>query len=94
MAELLAISQQFNFTDELLRKPVHYAAACEGPGPLKVLIENGADTREADRDKNTPLHFACRYGRLANVKLLISNTKYCNVLAKNKEGNAAIHLAA
>ena len=43
--ELLKISQQYNFADEILRKPVHYAATCEGPGPLKVLIDNGADTR-------------------------------------------------
>lgn len=57
----------------MLRKPVHYAASCEGSGTLKVLIDNGADTRETDRDKNTPLHLASKYGRIGNVKLLISN---------------------
>lgn len=44
--------------------------------------------------KNTPLHIACKYGRTKNVELLISDNKYSNINAKNKEGNAPIHLAA
>ena len=31
-----------------MRKPVHYAAACEGPEPMKVLIEAGANLGDID----------------------------------------------
>lgn len=35
---LLDANPDFNVNDTDLRKPVHYAAACIGPDPLKVLI--------------------------------------------------------
>lgn len=75
---LLKVAPEFTIPDELLRKPIHYAAACVGPGPLHYLIENNADSREGDREKNTPLHFACKYGRAKNVEILLSSEKNCN----------------
>jgi len=30
---------EYSIPDENYRKPVHYAAMCEGPGPLQYLIE-------------------------------------------------------
>jgi len=59
-----------------------------------VLLNNSVDSREGDKEKNTPLHFACKYGRAKNVELLLSDSKYCDFTKKNKEGNMAIHLAA
>lgn len=48
--------------DEKQRKLVHYAAACEGVGPLKMLVEEKmVDSREADSLKNTTLMIACKY---------------------------------
>jgi ankyrin repeat protein len=35
---LLDANPDLNLTDNEMRKPVHYAAACVGPEPLKVLI--------------------------------------------------------
>ena len=72
---------------------MHYAAACEGPGPLEYLLKNGIDTRERDQSKNTPLMIACKYGRIKNVKLLIENELISNIDCKNKENNSAIHIA-
>ena len=42
-----------------------------GPGPLRKLIEGGADIDRADRDGMTLLHYACREGHLLAVKLLL-----------------------
>lgn len=37
--KLLDIAPEFTIADDMLRKPIHYAAACEGPGPLSYLIK-------------------------------------------------------
>ena len=57
---LLEIRPEYSIADEILRKPVHYAAACEGPGPLNLLIKMGVDTREGDKSKVTPLMIAAQ----------------------------------
>ncbi|CAK85722.1 unnamed protein product (macronuclear) [Paramecium tetraurelia] len=89
LKKLVEISQEFNILDEIHRKPVHYAAVSQTSDCLKFLLENGIDAREGDRLKNTPLMLASQYGRTHNIELLASN----NVGGKNREGNAAIHLA-
>lgn len=94
LEKLLEVCPEYNFPDDTLRKPVHYAAACEGPGPLKVLLEKGIDTREADQLGITPLMIASLYGRTQNVKLLLEKEERSNINAKNKESMQAIHLAA
>jgi len=58
--------------DYKMRKPIHYSAACENSGCLKLLISKGVDIREGDRYKNTPIMIAAKYGRLENVKLILS----------------------
>ena len=58
-----------------MRKPIHYAAACENPGTLKLLISKGVDIREGDKKKFTPLMIAAKYGRIDNVKLILSEIK-------------------
>ena len=90
---LFDVSPEFSIPDDKLRKPVHYAAACEGPGPLELLINRGVDTREGDQMKNTPLMYACYYGRVKNVELLLATDGRSHVDAKNKDGMMAVHLA-
>lgn len=34
LEKLLSVKPEYSLPDEILRKPVHYAAACQGPGPL------------------------------------------------------------
>jgi len=69
---LLDISNEFSIMDEIMRKPVHYAAVCSGTGPLELLLKRGVDAREGDRDKNTPLMLACKTGRYNNVRVLVT----------------------
>ena len=80
--------------DEIMRKPVHYAAVCAGPEPLKYLISKGVDPREGDKEKNTPLILAAKYGRACNIKVLLEHIDGAVINLKNKEGNAPIHLAS
>ena len=96
LAALLEVSNEFSIMDEMMRKPVHYAAVCLGTGPLELLLKKGIDAREGDKEKTTPLMLACKYGRAHNVRVLIekANLQAADVNGKNREGNAAIHLAA
>ncbi|KAJ3341560.1 hypothetical protein HDU83_006579, partial [Entophlyctis luteolus] len=58
-------------TDELGRSVVHFAAVCEGTGPLNLLKERGFDLRALDACKMNPLLLAAKYGRVDNVKFLL-----------------------
>jgi ankyrin repeat protein len=40
--QMLQQNSDFNITDSHNQKPIHYAAICSQPGPLKVLLEKGA----------------------------------------------------
>eukprot|EP00795_Rhopilema_esculentum_P008747 gene8747-14770_t len=67
-------SYGFNFLhkeDSKGRKLIHYAAACEGPGPLAFLISRGADPNDVDSKGTTPLMIAAKLGRCANVEELL-----------------------
>jgi ankyrin repeat protein len=44
--KLLAQNPEINVTDEDLWKPIHYASACTGSGPLKVLLKHGANLND------------------------------------------------
>lgn len=94
LEKFLEICPEYTFPDETLRKPVHYAAACSGTGPLEVLTKKGVDMREGDQLGITPLMIAAIYGRAKNVRFLLEKEERSNVNAKNKEGMMAIHLAA
>ncbi|VDN05648.1 unnamed protein product [Thelazia callipaeda] len=50
---------------------IHYAAVCEGPGPLKHLLSLGVSPLGLTKKKQLPLHCAVRAGRLENVEILI-----------------------
>jgi ankyrin repeat protein len=48
-----------NVEDSLHRKPIHYAALSSNTENLSILVESGADLKEYDRKKMTPLMLAC-----------------------------------
>ncbi len=57
--------------DTDLRRPVHYAAACVGPEPLKVLIAAGANLLDQDNQKRNCLHLAAMTGRADNIRVIL-----------------------
>ena len=44
--KMLDQNPEINVTDEDLWKPIHYASACTGPGPLKILLKHGANLND------------------------------------------------
>ena len=80
---LLSITQDFNIADKRGRRPVHFAAVCEGPTPLEYLISR-VSPYELDTTGNTPLHFACLAGRSLNVEILL------NYAQKKQEDDSAL----
>ena len=59
---------------------------------VSFLIENGANVNAENRDKNTPLHFACVHGNIQLVKYLIK--KGASVNAENVDGGTSLYLAS
>ena len=52
-------------------KPIHYAAACEKVGNLKLLQAKGANFNDVDLNKHTPAHIAAKSGRGENLKYIL-----------------------
>ena len=57
--------------DEILRKPIHYAAVCSGTGPLKYLISKGVELREGDKEKNIQANSESGFGNMSLFKVKI-----------------------
>lgn len=77
----------------MMRKPIHYAACCEGDGPIKFLLEYGVDVYERDQNGLTPFMYACYYGRAECVQALLDAGVDPN--DKTKDGGMmGIHWAA
>ena len=90
--KMIELGADWNILDDLNRKPIHYAACCKEPGPINYLISLGALIDEVDKEKKSPLMYACMSGRLENVKALIR--KKANILLKDKPlKNTAFHYA-
>jgi ankyrin repeat protein/predicted DNA-binding WGR domain protein len=83
---------EYQIIDSSLRKLSHYAACCESPEPLKVLIERGVDPKEHDNHKKNALFYAAEAGRNETVKLLVPEK--INPSLKDKSSNSALHYAA
>ena len=76
LAELLDANAQVNTADKDQWTVLHYAAVCEGDGPLdNILSQGGAFSNVINKEGNTPLHLACRFGRLANVRRILQHEK-------------------
>ena len=80
LKEFLRVTPDYNITDKRGRRPIHFAAACESTGPLKVLLDSGVPYFEPDATGGTPLYYAVQVGRLDNVKMLLDLSK------KDKDG--------
>ena len=93
LEKYLEIGEEMYLADEMLRKPVHYAACCSSTEPLKILLNKGIDCRDYDKNKMTPLMYAANSGRVNNIILMCEHVAY-NLNVKSKEGYAAIHYAS
>ena len=90
--KLVQLGGDWNVLDDLNRKPIHYAACCKSEKPLNYLLSLGALIDEVDKEKKSPLMYACLAGRIDCVKLLIK--KGANILLKDKlTKNTAYHFA-
>ncbi|XP_066280586.1 poly [ADP-ribose] polymerase tankyrase-like isoform X1 [Branchiostoma lanceolatum] len=110
LQKLLAMCPEYGLTDKTGRKPIHYAAACEGSGPLEFLLSRGMSAEDGDNQANTALVIAAENGRANNVDLILKKLKqqakdagedadakaaYISLVQRaNRQSFAAIHLAA
>ncbi|XP_066916228.1 poly [ADP-ribose] polymerase tankyrase-like [Clytia hemisphaerica] len=82
LQEVLNVHDDINISDYAQNRPIHYAAACSGPGPLKLLISRGADVTIPNGQKLTPLIIAVKCNRVENSSVLMS----CKV-AQNEDSD-------
>jgi ankyrin repeat protein len=61
-----------NFRDNEQHSPLFYAVKFNSPSSAKLILDYGGRLSTTDKDKNTPLHFACLYGKEELVKLYSS----------------------
>ncbi|KAF0720463.1 Aste57867_289 [Aphanomyces stellatus] len=73
---------------------VHFAAVCEGPGPLKVLVAAKADLVARTKAKDSVLTVASRVGRIDNVRLLLEHVDASAVEGASMGGLRPLHHAA
>ena len=76
------------------RTPLHDAAAASNIVFAQLLIDSGIDLEMKNPDGWTPLHFACRYGRIEMVQLLIKYMPAFHAASKTNNGWTIFHLAA
>ena len=70
------------------RNALHYAAMSDNSYKmLDVLLQNGFDPNELDKDNNTPLNLAvcCNYNKPQYTRLLLDNGANPNLLNKNNQ---------
>jgi len=58
------------------------------------LKSKGADLKEGDKTKTTPLMLACLTGRAHNVTYILSQVDVNNIKSKDRNSMMAIHYAA
>lgn len=69
---MIPFEPNYNHPDMDNWSTIHYASVCEGPGPLKHLLDLETPIILHNKRKETPLHCSARAGRLENLKLLIA----------------------
>ena len=73
---------------------MHYAIAFgkgdAGETIFNMLLNANSDLTAVDEKKNTPLHYACGYGKTFAVKALLE--KGCDVDTKNGTGKTPLDL--
>lgn len=58
--QLLSVDPDTSHPDENNWRPAHYAAACEGSGPLQLLISKNVSLFDTDKQRQNPLHIAAK----------------------------------
>ena len=92
MKLLIDAEADVNARDSDGRRPIHYAASCLGPEPLKLLMIKGVNLVESDNEERTCLHLAAITGRSENIRLILSrNSGMANM--KDKKGMTPIAYA-
>jgi len=77
-----------------MRKPIHYAALANTCDNLAILLKNGAELRDSDRRRMTPLMLACAGGFYYNVEYILEKCRDPNyVNSRSDEGYSALHYA-
>lgn len=66
---------EFNVGDSLCRKPIHYAAVLETVKPMDILCKYGADLKELDKKKMTPLMLAAQFGSYNVIKFILEKVR-------------------
>ena len=79
--------------DEYFGNVLHYAALCEGDGPMKYLLEQGLPIDMMNQLKETPLLLAAKYGRHAVCEALLEKGASWKKM-KDKKGYGPMHYAA
>ena len=95
------LSQQENYIDLLNDQDVHgctcvhYASKFGYANCLKLLISYGADINFKNKDKQSPLHFAAKYGRNTSCLQILNCDSYTNnINEKDITGMTPLHWAA
>ena len=69
-----------NIEDSLQRKPIHYAALSMNTENLSILVENGADLKDYDKNRMTPLMLACSQGMFYNLEYILEKVRDPNYI--------------
>ena len=71
---------------------IHYLASVGDAQGLNSLLSRGAPVDAADKDSNTPLHWAVQKGTPSTIRLLVENYNAA-LNCQNMEGNTPLHVA-
>ncbi|KAH3858143.1 hypothetical protein DPMN_100763 [Dreissena polymorpha] len=92
------LSDSLNMPNYLFQTPLHLAVITNQSIIVRGLVCACADLKPRDRNGDTPLHIACKYGYLDCVKELLSPHSLphgCQDLSiRNYEGLTSLHIAA
>src|SRR3990167_3214910 len=82
-----------NQQDVMFRSAIHEAAEMSNPIVIKYLLEHGADPNVCDWRGQSPLHYACRKGSIAIIKLLLQTIHYKTINLQDRSKCTALHIA-
>ena len=84
------------FNDESInfyRNPLHDFVAKSNIGFVELMIGSCIDLEMRNPNESPPLHFACRYGQIEMVQLLIKHIPRLDETIKTKQGETIFHFA-
>ena len=92
--------QSFQWQDEFMKLMLRINGDCSDRDPgsnaevVNLLLDHGADIEAVDNKRQTPLHLAARWGRLAIAEALLERLPPANSSAQDEHGDTPLHLAA